>query len=124
MTFYDIDGTPYGPKEYAADKTILNQAEIIGSYVPYEVKRRVADYEKGYNPFDRKYERRVKKESESKYAGFIIRLITAFGIFFISLIIGGILSLCTDNALFSDFFGNIFPFLTVGIYILYILNFS
>lgn len=57
MTFYDIDGTPYGSKEYAADKTILNQAKIMGSYVPYEVKRRAVDYERGDNSFDSKYER-------------------------------------------------------------------
>ena len=69
VTYYDLDGTPYGPTEYAADVYVINQAKANGSRAPYEVERRVADYNRGDNPFDRKYERRktIDDEEDDEY---------------------------------------------------------
>ena len=125
MTFYDIDGTPYGPKEYAADKMVVMQAENQGGYIPYDVKRRVHDYEMGWNPFDRKYEKKYEREykgkgEESNVFGVIWNSLgAAVFLFVISVVIGGIVSLVKNGTPTGYFFGNIFPFIVPALYIIY-----
>ena len=117
MTFYNIDGTPYGPVEYAADKTVIYQSKITGSRAPYEVERRVADYERGDNPFDSKYN---SKKSDYKSKNSAIDFLDTFDYVF-NLILGIIFVLSPFICFFktigetdpikSTFWGSIFPFI-------------
>lgn len=115
-TFHDIDGTEYGPKEYNADKISIELAKQRGEYIPYDLKRRVKDYELGINPFDRQYQKPRNKDSEHPVLNIIAY---TFLIWLFSAILFFIISLFIDVRAISWICSEILPFVPPVIFVIY-----